>query len=93
MVIWSEVAKEDLSNIFQFIALDSRIYALKVVDEIIALSEKLDAFPQAGKKVKEHRYEEIREVSVYSYRLIYRVSNQGIHVVTILHMKRKQPRF
>ncbi len=89
MVIWSEVAKEDLSHIFSFIANDSRLYAFKVVDEIIELSERLVKFPLIGKRVKELHNNDIREIPVYSYRLIYQVSGVDVQIVTIVHMKRK----
>ena len=43
MVIWSVPAKQDLKNIYDYIATDSKYYAIKVSQEFIERSEKLAA--------------------------------------------------
>jgi toxin ParE1/3/4 len=42
MVIWSEPAKEDLKKLFDYIASDSRYYAIKVSHEFVEKSERLE---------------------------------------------------
>ena len=49
MVKWSIPAKDDLKQIFEYIAKDSKFYANKVADEIVEKSEMLDKFPEMGK--------------------------------------------
>ncbi len=51
MVAWSDLAKEDLKNIYDYIAQDSPFYAHKVVDDIIESSESLEGFPASGRVV------------------------------------------
>lgn len=45
MVIWSFDAKQPLREIHDFIARDSKTYAQRVADEIVARSLQLDDLP------------------------------------------------
>lgn len=87
MVIWSKPAKRDLRNIHDHIAADSKFYATKVVRDIIERSEKLKDFSLIGRMVLEIEDPDIREVIVYSYRLIYKVSSDRIEILTLIHGK------
>ncbi len=49
MVIWSIPAKHDLKKIHDYIAEDSKYYALKVSQEFISKSEALFEFPKMGR--------------------------------------------
>ena len=71
MVIWSEPAKDDLKQIHEFIARESVYYAEKVISTLITKSEPLNEFPGMGRVVPELMDKSIRELLVYSYRLIY----------------------
>ena len=50
MVIWTEPAKADLRSIHDFIAPDSRYYAKKVTEDIVAKTGILDRLPRIGRK-------------------------------------------
>ena len=80
MVIWSGPAKMALQNIFYFIAEDSKFYAKKVVAKIIARSEYLVEFPRLGKIVQEINNDKIRELIIYSYRMIYEIKKMTIYI-------------
>ena len=71
MVKWSNPAKFDLKQIRDYIARDSKFYAQKVYQEIVEKSEKLNLFPEVGRVVPEIEDPRIRELLIYSYRLIY----------------------
>lgn len=88
MVIWSEPAKADLRSIHDFIAHDSSHYAKKVTQDIREKADILDQLPKLGKTVPEVNDENIRELSLYSYRIIYEIKNQGVFVMAVVH-KRK----
>jgi plasmid stabilization system protein ParE len=88
MVIWSEPAKTDLRSIHDFIAHDSSHYAKKVTQDIREKADILDQLPKLGKTVPEVNDENIRELSLYSYRIIYEIKNQGVFVMAVVH-KRK----
>ncbi len=88
MVIWSEVAKADLRSIHDFIAHDSKHYAKKVTQDIREKTDVLDDLPKMGKKVPEVNDEAIRELSLYSYRVIYEIKSQSIFVLAVVHKRR-----
>lgn len=87
MVIWSIPAKEDLKKIYDYIARDSQYYARKVSQEIVEKSEKLNNFPERGRIVPEIDEPNIRELIIYSYRLVYEISPNKIEILALIHGK------
>lgn len=88
MVRWSKPAKLDLKQIHDYIARDSKFYAQKISAEIIEKSEKLTLFPEIGRIVPEIGDPNIRELLIYSYRLIYEVFPDKVEVLALIHGKR-----
>jgi plasmid stabilization system protein ParE len=88
VVIWSEPAKADLRSIHDFIAHNSRYYAKKVVQDIREKVDGLDELPKIGRMVPELNDENVRELSLYSYRIIYEIKNQIIFVLAVVHQRR-----
>ena len=88
MVKWSEPAILDLRSIHDFIAHDSRFYARKVIQDIRDKADILNELPKIGKKVPELDVENIRELSLYSYRIIYEIRSQGIFMLAVIHKRR-----
>lgn len=85
MVEWSGPAKRDLKQIYDYIAQDSKYYAKNVVQNIVEKSKKLEPFPKAGRIVPEINDSTIREIFVYSYRLIYEVKSNRVEILAIIH--------
>lgn len=88
MVKWSKPVKLDLKQIHDYIAKDSKFYAQKVSLEIVEKSEKLNSFPEVGRIVPEIDDPNIRELLIYSYRLIYEVFPNKVEVLALIHSKR-----
>jgi len=88
MVAWSEPAKEDLKIIYDYIQHDSPHYAQQVISNIIEKTETLIDFPEIGRVVPEIDENNIREVFIYSYRIIYEISNKEIIIHAVIHGKR-----
>ena len=88
MVRWSAPAKKDLKQIYDYIARDSKYYAKNVVRNIVARSESTKDFPEAGRIVPETDDSNVRELFIYSYRLIYEILPDGITILAIIHGKR-----
>ncbi len=78
MVIWSEPAKADLRSIHDFIAHDSRHYAKKVAQDIASKTNILDELPRIGRIVPELGEELIRELSLFSYRIVYEIRDEDV---------------
>ena len=88
MVVWTVPAKQDLKRIFDYIERDSRYYAEEVVSKVVDLSIGLDSLPDQGRIVPEINEPYIREVFVYSYRLIYQTKLDQVYVLAVIHMGR-----
>ncbi len=48
----------------------------------------LDGLPKVGKKVPELDDDTVRELSLYSYRIIYAIKSQGVFVLAVVHKRR-----
>ena len=87
-VVWSPEALDDVDDIAAYIARDSAVYAEAVVDRIIGTTRRLGEHPLAGRVVPERGNERYREVFVYSYRVIYRIDDDQVLVLAVIHGKR-----
>jgi len=72
-LVWSEEALEDIESIATYIEKDSPVYAKAVVSKFFEKVEILRTNPELGKTVPEINNKKIREIFIYSYRLIYKV--------------------
>jgi plasmid stabilization system protein ParE len=88
VVKWSKPAKIDLKQVYDYIARDSKFYAQKVSFEIVEKSWKLNSFPEVGRIVPEIGDPNIRELLIYSYRLVYEVFPDRVEVLALIHSKR-----
>lgn len=87
MVRWSLPAKEDLRRIHDYISIDSKFYAKKISQDIVEKTETLNDFPKCGRVVPEIGDPNIREIIIYSYRLVYEINSTVIEVLGIIHGK------
>ena len=88
MVIWPEPAIPDLRHIHDYIAEDSPPYAKKVASDLVARTEALGRMPRMGRVVPELNDPDVRELTEYSYRIIYEVRGQDIAVLAVIHSRR-----
>jgi toxin ParE1/3/4 len=84
-VKWTEAALDDLDNIAAYIARDSRFYASVIVREIRDAARSISFMPLRGRMVPELGDERVREILVRQYRLVYRLAEDGIFLVGIIH--------
>jgi toxin ParE1/3/4 len=59
-----------------------------VVKKIVNQTQMLAKFPRAGRKVPEFDDEDVRELVVYSYRLVYRLQDDEVVIAAVIHGKR-----
>ena len=85
---WSPKALRELESIAEYIASDSSKYAAAVVQRINAVAYSLQHFPVRGRRVPERQDESLREVFVYSYRIVYRVTGDKVEIIAVLHGRR-----
>jgi addiction module RelE/StbE family toxin len=87
-VDWSRRALQDLEAIAEYIAADSPVYAGAVVKTVVNQTRMLAHFPRSGRKVPEFDDENIRELIVYNYRIIYRLQEDQVVIAAVIHGKR-----
>jgi len=87
-LVWSEEALEDIESIATYIEKDSSTYAKSVVLKFFEKAEMLQEFSELGRKVPEFNDVKIREIFIYSYRLIYQIKEEKILFVAVIHGKR-----
>ena len=85
MVEWTEPARDDLRAIYEYIALDSEFYARNTARNIVERSATLSESPEIGRVVPELGEKEIRELFIYSYRIIYQILPDRLAILAIVH--------
>jgi toxin ParE1/3/4 len=84
-VSWTEQAVEDLDAICQFIARDAPPYARIFAQQVFTIVERLTVFPRSGRVVPKLKHEDIREIIYRNYRIIYRLLEDEIEILTVHH--------
>ena len=82
-VIWSKESLQRLSEIDEFISRDNRERAERFVDYLIERGESVSRNPQIGRIVSEISNPSIREIIAKKYRIVYRIQENKIVILTI----------
>jgi toxin ParE1/3/4 len=84
-IVWSPHAVADLEAICQFIASDLPAYARVLAAKVMALVSQLPQNPRSGRIVPELKDPDVRERILGNYRIIYRLREQVVQIVAIVH--------
>jgi toxin ParE1/3/4 len=84
-VRWTSQAARDLETITEFIARDSSHYARLFAIDVIQAVERVSLFPASGRVVPELDDQMIREVLLGDYRIVYRMGEDYVELLTIYH--------
>ena len=84
-IIWAQTALIDLENLHDYISQDSSFYADVLCSEILQAIDRLEKFPQLGRKVPEYNDDITREIIVNDYRIIYEITIFRVNILTIIH--------
>lgn len=90
-VHWAEIAEADLRSIIDYIRADNPQVARENLKKIKARAAKLVDFPQRGRIVPELRAQGIvqyRELIVPPWRIIYRISENRVYVLSVIDSRR-----
>lgn len=88
VIVWSQPARENLRLIHQYIAHDSKRYATRVVQDITDKVETLLTLPRLGRVVPEIGEPGVREIRMYSYRIMYEVVGETLYIHGVIHKRR-----
>lgn len=87
-VVWMPQTVKDLDSIAEYISRDSLFYASSFVEKLIDAGESLNRHSQRGRIVPEKNDDRIRELFVSEYRIIYKVEETEVKILTIIHGRR-----
>jgi len=79
-IIWAAAAFEYLEAAAEFLKRDSPAYSSSFVSRILQAARSLSDFPDRGRRIPEIRDENIREIFIQSYRLIYRIEKNTVSI-------------
>jgi len=88
MVSWTDHALAQLRSIHDYIAQDSAIYAKRVSEAVVKRTQHLDELPYKHRKIPEINDAQFREVSQYTYRILYEIkADKDIDVLAVIHKR------
>ena len=92
-IIWSRTSQRDLRSLVKYISKDSPQRAEKFGYRIVARVEMLRVHPRMGRVVPEFNQQDLHEVLVAPYRIIYRLKDDFklIEVIRVWHAFRDTP--
>jgi addiction module RelE/StbE family toxin len=83
VVRWTDQAVQDLQSIRQFIERDSPRYGRLVAERLYDATARIEVFPLSGRMVPELGREDIRELIVGDYRIVYRLDGELAVLLTV----------
>lgn len=90
-VSWAVVAQRDLKQLIAYIAVDSPANALLVLKKIKQKTLNLESVPDRGRIVPELKDQGIfiyRELIVPPWRIIYRISDSTVFILSVIDSRR-----
>ncbi|HWQ69585.1 MAG TPA: type II toxin-antitoxin system RelE/ParE family toxin, partial [Patescibacteria group bacterium] len=84
-VVWTPSAQAALDGALEYIAQESLEGAQRVLHATLDLATSLETLSERGRIAPELDDPSVREVFVYSYRLIYEVRGSEVRIVAFLH--------
>lgn len=91
-VYWTPEARTRLKDIQDYIiSQDAAKAAKKVVTALLSRTRQLETVPLSGHKIPDYRDDHIREILLRPYRIIYRVTEQQVEILTVMHYRQLLP--
>ena len=82
---WTPQALADLDAICLFIARDAPAMSSVFANRVFRATDRLAEHPRSGRIVPEAQRDHVREVIVGNYRIIYRLLDEDVQVLTVHH--------
>jgi toxin ParE1/3/4 len=90
-VSWSPLAIDRVAEIAEYIARDNSEAAKGWVDTVFEKVASLKSHPESGRVVPEANNRAIRELLYGNYRIVYRVEDKRVSILTVRHGKQILP--
>ncbi len=92
-IVWTNPALDDLNDIAEYIALSNMLAAKKLVKTIFEKVERLENFPESGKKPLELNNLNYREIIVNPCRIFYKIEHDGVYILHVMRQERDLRKF
>ena len=90
-IVWSPLAVDRASEIAEYIAQDNPVAAEDWVNAVFTHVDRLKSFPESGRIVPEINNYFFRELMYGNFRIIYRIEEKRVSILTIRHGKQILP--
>lgn len=90
-VYWTPEAQTRLEDIEAYIAKDAPAAAKDMIARLLARARQLESAPLSGRQVPDYRRDDLRELLERPYRIIYRVTEARIDILTVMHYRQLLP--
>jgi len=87
-VIWTEPALSDLNAIAEYIALDKPSAAVNLVQKVFSSTDRLEQFPESGRKPSELKKSRYLEIIVSPCRIFYRIEDDKVYILYVMRSER-----
>jgi plasmid stabilization system protein ParE len=84
-VDWTPEARRTLEEVLEVIAADSAEGASRVLEQAFSAAASLATLADRGRVVPELADSAMREIFVYRYRLMYRVTPTAVQILAFVH--------
>ena len=88
-VAWSPLADEQVDDAVAYISADNPAAALVWLGRLLDRTKSLGTFPDSGRVVPELQREDIREIIVNPYRVMYRRKDDVVEIAAVRHESRE----
>ncbi|MCP4681949.1 MAG: type II toxin-antitoxin system RelE/ParE family toxin [Desulfobacterales bacterium] len=90
-IVWARIAETDLKEIVNYIAIDSPANALEIFRKIKKNASSLYTMPERCRivpELKEQGIMQYRELIIKPWRIIFRVAEKKVYVLSVLDSRR-----
>ncbi len=90
-IIWARIAENDLKEIIDYIAIDSPANALTIFKKIKNKTSDLYSMPEKCRivpELKEQGIMQYRELIVSPWRIMFRITEMKVYVLSVLDARR-----
>ena len=88
-VSWSERARLQAREIFEYVAQERPLVAQRLVDGFIERTSLLAEFPEQGTPWGQPHRSDLRAIVFESYRIVYRIRAEEVAIFSVRHTRRQ----
>ena len=91
-ICWTPEARTRLKDIKDYITAQGAAKAAQgVVTALLSRTRQLETAPLSGRHLPDYPGDHVREILLRPYRIIYRVSDQQVEILTVMHYRQLLP--